>query len=262
MKDDYFKVLALSQSLIPALQVSPAHMLAAFETEKKQTAQMKRGSLTHVLLYTPQDFEQLYAVYEGPTGGKGSRTALDDFKKESKEKGLEVTSPEDLDESRRLVDFLKSDVYVQHLMKNAAYEVPFITEHPDYGVPIKGKFDCISDEYISDLKTTSCNADVWMRRAADSQTFLQSAWYLMLGRLMDGKQRRFVFKVIDVRPPYQIYLIEPKPDLMKVANKRCEEALRKFERAYKSKSYPHNPTQVLSWDIPYYLKGELNGDPI
>lgn len=261
METDYFKILALSKSLIPSLMRSPAHYLYAFETEKKQTKQMKRGSLIHVLFYKPDEFNDLYAVYDGPTSGKGSRTALDAFATEAKKDSLEIVKPDDLDEARRIVEFVRKDRYVRRLMKDARVELQFVTEHPIYGVPIKGIFDSISPEYICDLKTTTAGGpEIWKRRNLDSKTYLQIAWYRMLGILMDGIERRFVFKVIDITPPYELYLIEPDEDLIKLATKECERALQVFEKCFKAKEWPHNPTSISTWSVPNYLRNQINVD--
>ena len=258
MDEDYFKILALSQSLIPELQISPAHFLSALESEKKQTPQMKRGTLIHVLFYTPKEVGNLYSMYTGPTKGEGSRSQAADFKEKCKLGKLEAITQKDLDEGNAVVEFLKSDKYVQRIIKGASFEVPIVMEHPDYGVPIKGKLDSLSDEYISDLKTTSCSPDIWMRRGMDAQTYLQAAWYQMLARLRDGIERRFAYIVVDIRPPYQLSIIYPEADLMRLAKKRCDKALLDFEKCFKANKFPRKPTQIIGWSVPNYLRNELD----
>lgn len=123
---------------------------------------------------------------------------------------------------------LNADALVSAIMRVSMVELPFDQILDD--VRVFGRLDILSNDFVADLKTTSCTT---MNAFVASLDFLQAALYL---RVTDRKDFYYV-GVSKINLQVFVFRVAKYPGRMKEANKELDELLKYVKANTKQKQH-------------------------
>jgi len=223
----------ISNSDIKILLKEPAQ----FRVKVKDNENLAKGRLFHQLILQP-DLAKDFPIVDVKTRGN-------EYKEFLKENGLEFAlKTSEADEIKEMVDWFmdkknpKTIALKEYLFDfGAKYEVPMIKElHKD--VMFKGKADCISQDMIIDLKTTSDinkfanNANFY---GYDSQSWIYQQLYTMpMVFFVIGKQKKQYGTTNE--DYFDIGVFNVSPEFLEQGREKVQHAMLHYEKYFSPKA--------------------------
>ena len=221
----------ISNSDIKHLLYEPAQ----FRVQVKENENLAKGRLFHQLILEPQKAKD-FPIVDVKTRGKEYREYLE-------EKGLEFAlKKSEAQEIHEMVDwFMEKDnpktiAIKEHLFDfGAKYEVPMIGDIMGAEKPIfKGKADCISNDIIIDLKSTS-DINKFIQNAPyffyDSQAFIyQQLFSMPIVFFVIGKQKKQYGTTNE--DYFDIGVFNVSPEFIAKGREKVEHAMVHYERYF------------------------------
>tara|TARA_R100000742_G_scaffold2112_1_gene394 strand:+ start:1172 stop:1966 length:795 start_codon:yes stop_codon:yes gene_type:complete len=223
----------ISNSDIKILLKEPAQ----FRVKVKDNENLAKGRLFHQLILQP-DLAKDFPMVDVKTRGN-------EYKEFLKENGLEFAlKTSEADEIKEMVDWFmdkknpKTIALKEYLFDfGAKYEVPMIKElHKD--VMFKGKADCISQDMIIDLKTTSDinkfanNANFY---GYDSQSWIYQQLYTMpMVFFVIGKQKKQYGTTNE--DYFDIGVFNVSPEFLEQGREKVQHAMLHYEKYFSPKA--------------------------
>lgn len=130
-------------------------------------------------------------------------------------------------------------------------EVSAYCEDPDTGVMRRGRFDCLGDVAIGDLKSTrDASPGAFAKDAANFRYHMQAAWYLDLAADLGHPALGFAFVVVEKEPPYFVAVYELDDDALDLGRTLNRRALDLYAECVATDVWPGymsgHPYQTLS----------------
>ena len=223
----------ISNSDIKILLKEPAQ----FRVKVKDNENLAKGRLFHQLILQP-DLAKDFPIVDVKTRGN-------EYKEFLKDKGLEFAlKTSEADEIKEMVDWFmdkknpKTIALKEYLFDfGAKYEVPMIKElHKD--VMFKGKADCISQDMIIDLKTTSDinkfanNANFY---GYDSQSWIYQQLFTMpMVFFVIGKQKKQYGTTNE--DYFDIGVFNVSPEFLEQGREKVQHAMLHYEKYFSPKA--------------------------
>ena len=223
----------ISNSDIKILLKEPAQ----FRVKVKDNENLAKGRLFHQLILQP-DLAKDFPMVDVKTRGN-------EYKEFLKENGLEFAlKTSEADEIKEMVDWFmdkknpKTIALKEYLFDfGAKYEVPMIKElHKD--VMFKGKADCISQDMIIDLKTTSDinkfanNANFY---GYDSQSWIYQQLFTMpMVFFVIGKQKKQYGTTNE--DYFDIGVFNVSPEFLEQGREKVQHAMLHYEKYFSPKA--------------------------
>lgn len=142
---------------VPAVGVNPSRIgkglksMLAFRnyhgTDKPDRG-MLVGSLTHLLIFEPDKFDERYAVFHGHQR-RGEKYEMWKWKYP----GKEAVKPDVYEQAQRTAEAVRRDPQAMEIINATQHEVSVFCE--DFGVQCKGRLDGLGSGLLPDLKTTT-----------------------------------------------------------------------------------------------------------
>lgn len=240
----------LSYSSLKEFAKSPRHYLDYLNRKKETTAAMLFGSMVHCLLLEPAKFNEQFAVMgtidKRTTAGK---EAYAKFVEESA--GKDVVMENDYNDAKALTDNVLSNPSLKQYVDNChQYEQEFRAEM--WGLPVRGFFDGIAEDYILEVKTTQdATPDALMRDFFNRQYHMQAGLY----NLVSNKPIKYL--VIETKSPYDSYIADATENYIKKGQELFSNTIVKFSECMKhnawDKGYEYH-TGKISIDLPSWVK--------
>jgi hypothetical protein len=240
----------LSYSSLKEFAKSPRHYLDYLNRKKETTPAMLFGSMVHSLLLEPAKFNDEFAVMGSidrrTTAGK---EAYAKFVEESA--GKDVVMENDYNEAKALADNVLSNPSLAPWVKNChQYEQEFRTEL--WGLPMRGFFDGVAEDYILEVKTTmDASPDNLMRDFYNRQYHMQAGLY----NLVSSKPIKYL--IIETRSPYDAYIADATGDYVAKGQDLLTKTIVKFDECMKANGW-HNGYEYhhgrISIDLPSWVK--------
>jgi hypothetical protein len=240
----------LSYSSLKEFAKSPRHYLDYLNRKKETTSAMLFGSMVHCLLLEPAKFNNQFAVMSSidrrTTAGK---EAYAKFVEESA--GKDVVMENDYNEAKALADNVLSNPSLAKWIHNCHQR-----EHEFrvgmWGLPIRGFFDGVADDYILEIKTTQdATPDTLMKDFYNRQYHLQAGIY----NLVSSKPIKYL--IIETKAPYDAYIANASTEYIEKGQKLLSSVLDKFDKCMNenawNKGYEYHAGEI-SIDLPPWVK--------
>ena len=232
----------LSYSSLKEFAKSPRHYLDYLNRKKETTPAMLFGSMVHCLLLEPEKFEKDFAVMGSvDRRTKDGKEAYAKFVEETA--GREVVMQNDYNDAKALADNVLSNPKIKQYIDNCHQR-----EHEFrvgmWGLPIRGFFDGVADDYILEIKTTQdATPDTLIKDFYNRQYHLQAGIY----NLVSSKPIKYL--IIETKAPYDSYIANTSTDYIEKGQKLLSSVLEKFDKCMNENA----------WDKGYeYHAGEIS----
>ena len=231
----YHGLPRLSASGAKTLLKSPARYRWEREHPAKPTAAMEFGTLLHCLVLEPQVFAERYAVapaFDRRT--KDGKFAAEQWAADNA--GKIGVSSADMDKAHAMA-YAVEQSGAGDLMTGGRFEVPVLWERD--GVPCKAKLDCVTDQAIIDLKTTSADDEDGLQRAAWQFGYhISAAAYIEAARVLTGKELPKIFVFVSSTAPHDVVLMEAGADFVEFGAALWDKAVRTYAACVEFDDWP------------------------
>ena len=227
------KETSLSYSALSNFKKSPKDFIEYKFQEKKQTESMAYGSMLHVLVLQPEEFENKYAIYDDANiiasiGGAKPR-ATKQYKEdkavfEAQNQGKIIVSLEDYKEAEFVANSVKYNRASSNIIKRCSeFEKSYEWEYMNFS--FKGIVDAIGENAMFDLKTcTDATPKTFQRDAIKMGYHLQAALY----HKAVGYQFPYYIIACDKKGGVSVHKITM--DLLEYANRELDYLMDNFNR--------------------------------
>lgn len=251
----YKSQFALSYSGMKQLKITPSHWFAWQKNpDRKETADMRLGTLMHLLLLQPHRESTDVKVWDGSRHTK----AWDQFKEQNSH--LIITKTPELEQAREMVASMLRNPFIGKgfRVSQGQAELEWFGMDPEYDCPLKCAFDWITDDLIFDPKKTGETiAEFEEYSIVKYKYYVQAAFYLRCAEIMDGKKRQFGWPVIEDDRPYASQLILPPEDLLDAGRRQVDKMLKVFSRCFKENDWPGYESHMKIAEIPEWQMKKL-----
>lgn len=131
------------------------------------------------------------------------------------------------------------------------YEVSAYAPDEPTGVTRRGRFDCLGDLFIGDLKSTrDASPDAFAKDATAFRYYMQAAWYLDLAADLGHPALGFAFVAVEKEPPYFVAVYELDDDALALGRRANRRALDLYADCLRNDTWPGyshgQPYQTIS----------------
>ena len=216
INDEFLKGRPLSYSSLKAFRKSPKHYLEYLIEPRISSDAMMLGSIVEkILLYSQQEFEQEYLVYE-LTASKASKEGKEQFTtlcNKANANSVTLVTKELYETAKVIVESLKSFDELKPYLNNVKRRRLMLRwTDGSTQLPMIGYTDWDSkvghDLFVCDLKVL---------KSADPDDFNKAAWnydyHIQVGSYLEGYRRTrfsfpyFLFVVVESSAPYNVSLM-------------------------------------------------------
>lgn len=267
----YQDIIALNYSGAKVILKSPAHYQAWLSAPKKQTPEMRIGTLTHLATFQPKEFEKVAKVVPADAPEKPTKAMLEAYasgstkqKPETLERikwwedfnasltpETEVLEPEEF----LLIDDITSaaeDALASLKVDQSHWEAESVRTKSVGGVTIKGRPDLVTRVdgklTVIDLKTTR-DASEWSFSADINalKYHLQAAFYLEL-----TQADQFIILAVEKEPPFawRTYVLDAAS--LEVGRGLMQAAIETYASCLTFNKWPSYPSGLTEISIPKY----------
>ena len=228
MGSDYYKIKALSHSMLSCLAQNPMECRMRYVDDPpslppKDSAAFAMGHAVHCLALEPDEFEERFVSF--PKVDRRTKEGKEFAARfEAENKGKIILDPQEFQDAVACVQALNNHPEFAAIMAQPRrVEVPF--EFELFGHRFKAKPDAIVDsmKLILDIKTTDdASPHRWQWSAVDYGYHRQNAIYREALRSDTGEWYRFIFAVVEkpkpstrgIPPTVALYELDPDTVLM------------------------------------------------
>lgn len=123
------------------------------------------------------------------------------------------------------------------------------------GQPIRIRPDYLKDDVIVDLKTThDARVEAFSRSVFTFGYDVQAALYVDAAKAIDGKQRRFIWIVVEKEAPYGVCIYECSQEILARGRKLYNQAIDTYAQCAAFDVWPTYSTAVQTFNIPRYME--------
>lgn len=247
---DTLKERPLSYSSIKEFQKSPRHYLEYINKQRTPpTDAMKLGSMVHCMILQPNLFNEQFVI--APDVNKRTNAGKEEWAAFcSQHADKTVVSNEDYEHASRLASGAMANSTIESLVKNC-YDFEQEWRVNIDGLPYRGFYDGIADEYVLEIKTTS---DGLPRSVMND--FVRRKYHMQAGIYNLVSQKPVIYVVIETSEPYLSYAAPASDQYYSVGisevsrlNKRFMDCL---EAGDFSGGYDYGKEIVI--DLPYSVE--------
>ena len=213
--------------------------------ERKETAAMFLGALTHCAILEPEELDARFQVVASRTTKKGKEEAA-----EVEKAGKIPTTKSDMESALKMRDSVMSDKTAKHLLSHGTAEKSFWRNDDQTGLVMKARSDWENRHTLVDVKT--CRGGASPKEVAKAvvnfKYHLQAAHYLNV-----TGYDRFVFLFVQSDWPYDVGVYELDEEAMTEGARLCRKGLDQIAECQMTDNWPHwsdNGIQYLT--LPKY----------
>lgn len=260
--EDYHADPAIGSTSVKAISVSPANL---YFNPFKGSKSAHIGTAIHAALLEPQLFKSQFLMLSS-AADRRSR----EYKDALAQYGCDrILVGQDVDTVSRMIETARmNDDFVDYMRSAGKSEVSMFATCDITGLPLKCRFDRLSDSYPYPMDVKSCN-DASAR--GFSQAFgkfhyhIQAAFYLHVLKLVTGKTvDQFCFFAIENKPPYRNCMYFIGEESLEAGRKAMFAALEKIAECIENEDIKTEGIVLPSAEIniPSYLFDEEFNDEV
>ena len=201
------------------------------------------GSVSHIMLLEPEEFERRVVVIRGktkdgtPSEGYSSRDAKDQ-RDEALAAGKVPILPGQLAEVMKARDAFFANSFTRHAFKEGRFEQAMFWRHPTYGFWCRARPDFIANSmrHMNDYKATA-NADPaqFGKHAYSMGYHRRAAWYLDGAKEVFGAEPdHYWFCNQETKAPYLTAVVELDMSALEAGRAENERAAALFDRCLRT----------------------------
>jgi hypothetical protein len=219
---DTLKERPLSYSSIKEFQKSPRHYLEYINKQRTPpTDAMKLGSMVHCMILQPNLFNEQFVI--APDVNKRTNAGKEEWAAFcSQHADKTVVSNEDYEHASRLASGAMANPTIESLVKNC-YDFEQEWRANIDGLPYRGFYDGIADEYVLEIKTTS---DGLPRSVMND--FIKRKYHVQAGLYNLVSQKQVVYIIIETSEPYLSYSAPASDQFLELGLSDLSKANKKF----------------------------------
>jgi len=226
--DEYRKADGINASSIKAGNKSILHM--RHEITRKTdtpTAAMQWGSLIHLRLLEPDLMRSEVCVWNESRRTKEYKA----FKAENE--GKYICTTDEINQLGIIADSVNKHPEARMILEDSAKEQSLFWESSRYG-KAKARFDCMSGDFIADLKSTNA-IEPWafQQQAYKLGYHLQAGWYCEGFENKAGHLPAFYVIAVESKPPYDVSVFEYDEEAIAIGREKAIEIAVKYRIAEK-----------------------------
>lgn len=239
---------AISQSGMKLILQSPAHFRWQTDNPPEPKKVFDFGSAAHALvLGVGPKIEVLEVEVEATRDGRKQKIIADNmmFRLVQEEaervraRGNIPLLPADYQHVLAMADKLSEHHAAMELMSEGQAEVTAYAQDPDTGVWVRGRFDHLGPQLVSDYKTsTTSEPDGFLRHALSLGYEIQAATYIGLARACGHPGAAFVWIVQEKEPPYVVTVVVPPAELIERGRYLARKALERYRDCTEAGKWP------------------------
>ncbi len=232
--EDYHNADGWSSSQVKKVLDSVATML----TKTKQTEAMMVGTAFHTRLLEKEKYLEEYIV--SPKFDKRTKAGKAGFGEFSEHAKGKIILTEDQDfKLERMEDSFYSHKLAPEFVTGGIAEQSVFCEDPDTGLLCKVRPDYRTDDFISDLKSTSCaSSECFGRQVNDFKYHLSAAMYLDIVNLaFYTGLKDFYLIAVENKEPFITEVYRLPPEVIALGREMYKKGLEKIKK-YLSEENP------------------------
>jgi exodeoxyribonuclease VIII len=244
----------LSSSDIRKLLRSPAHYRAP---SAPASPAQEFGTLVHTAVLEPALWAERFKPapkYDRRT--KEGKLAYENQQLRAVADGISFISEDTHAHVERLAASVHAHLGSSGILTGGLAEVSGFTEDFD-GIKARIRPDYLRDDLIIDLKTTvDARPEAFLRSVMTYQYHVQMAWYLDIAKAIDGKERRFLWVVVEKEAPFGVAVYEPTIAMWSQGWALYRKAIQIFKDCDAIDDFPCYTTDVQKLDLPKWAQME------
>jgi hypothetical protein len=192
-------------SKLSAIAISPAHYKYGIENGDEDTDALRFGRAAHLLILEPVEFSRVVVVKPKFTG-KGAVAAREEW--EAAHASKLIVSETEMNTLERIQSAVGRCDYALPFLTGGKPEVTLVWGAeivPGHVMPVKGRLDYLTDDFIVDVKFVRCAAPAaFGKQAWDLHYLPQAAFYSDGYEKAAGRRLPFVLLAVEKEPPFCI----------------------------------------------------------
>lgn len=219
---DTLKERPLSYSSIKEFQKSPRHYIEYINKPRTApTDAMKLGSMVHCMILQPNLFNEQFVI--APDVNKRTNAGKEEWATFcSQHADKTVVSNEDYEHASRLASNAMANPTIESLVKDC-YDFEQEWRAEIDGLPYRGFYDGISNDYVLEIKTTS---DGFPRSVMND--FIKRKYHVQAGLYNLISQKQVVYVIIETSEPYLSYSAPASDQFLELGLSDLSKANKKF----------------------------------
>ena len=249
------------------------HWLMSEEPDEPSDA-LRFGGLLDTLLLTPDLLDSRYRVFpETAKDAKGVEKPWSMQLKECREyasnlaaQGLVGIKSDEFAEAMAILQSIRSHRSAQEILEKSKPQVGLVWIDTDFRVLCKGLIDLLSDEAITDLKTTEDAGAKFSRSVNNFGYHIQGAFYSDgYAANTQNVQLPYQFIAAEKDAPYCVAMYALEPDSLLTGRQIYKKALKIYAQCKAEHKWPGYSEYVEPLEIPAYAiakvleEGVING---
>lgn len=209
------------------------------------------GRAVHTAVFEPDDFPLKYAVYTGPTTGKGSRTALNEWKRANK--GRTILTRAEYDRCLRIRDQVRKDPLVKPILLEGVPEHSIEWIDEESGLKLKARLDWWTNPIVADLKTSqSVNMDRFGHLAHKYGYHCQMAMQQKGIEAVSGESHQPYLIVVQSAPPHEVVLVPVLENELWAGWEEVKKILVQVAHCTETGTWPGRYSDPVPLELPKY----------
>jgi len=230
-REQYDAIDALNFSRLKLFGLSPKHFRVNYARKSKA---MEDGTLKHMLLLEPVEFERRVVVYRGPTEGEGSRKEKKSFL--AANAGNTVVTLDERLKYERMRSAVR-DSKVMRVLTGGDAEATIIWDCD--GIRCKSRVDYVRGDEITDLKfARDITPSGFGRAVANMAHHAQAAFYVDALSSVLHRDARFVWAAVEQQDPYDAAIYRADDDVLQIGRDLYRSWLQQYQECRHTNRWP------------------------
>lgn len=230
---------SLAQSGAKLMLKSPAHYRWDVDHPKPPSDRFDFGSAAHKLVLGVGPDLVVHEYDPVKVKSPKNTNAWKTQKAEVRAAGGILLLPDEAEQVTSMAENIKAHRLAMELLSAGQPEVTAYAADPVTGVLMRGRFDWLGDETISDYKTAaSSDPDEFARKAVSYGYDLQASWYLDLAEQVGHPAAGFAHIVQEIDPPYVVSVIILPAELLERGRILKHRALAMYRDCVEAGAWP------------------------
>lgn len=262
-RSEYEAINAINHSTLKHYGRSPAHARWQEMNPSEPTAALTIGDATHAYLLEPERYAEQYAMgLDRPRRNKEDRTAWAEWEEDNE--GKISLKPSEVAAIEHMAQAVRNHPIANAVLNgDGSSEVCVVWRDERTGLDCKGLVDRYGEfngyPVIADLKTTDdASPSFWGRSVARFGYHTQAAWYWKGFKALSDVPRRFIFIVVEKKPPHGCCLYELNADAMFEGQHLNEKRLQMYLKCKDEGKFPSYGAAVQVLRLPRYALTHLD----
>ena len=253
---EYVADEAVNWSSLKHMDDSALHYRHRLSAERKDTAALALGRVTHSLVFEPDTLDREYAVYEG-----GNRIGKEWTAFAETNEGKTIFKPAEIANAVAMAAAVRAHPLVQPYLDGGLFETTIRWTDAETGLVCKARPDWMVPDrrWLVDLKTArSVHPRMFGRAVASYGYHRQLAHYAAgIEAACGWRPEKVVLIAVENTAPFDVVVYEMTDDALIVGRQDVDRLLTKLAYHRKTDTWPGRFSEEQVLDLPEWIIGDL-----